>query len=147
LGQHNINLDFETEKIWRENFSYEKWGYQKFSEWVSEQLYKLVNKNLTKEEIQNKVEEIKKKIKSEKEKIELLQNNFKELEDKENEDKNKQEEEKVIRKQKIKQMINNINEHFNLEDAKLIKELAEETIDKNEDVTYLNKVKGIPFKK
>ena len=48
-----------------------------------------------------------------------------------------------IKKEKIKQMKKNIKIYYGIEDKKL----AEEIINLNEDVTYLNREKGIPFKK
>jgi glutamyl/glutaminyl-tRNA synthetase len=58
----------------------------------------------------------------------------------------KQKNEKFIKKEKVKQMIKNIKDLHNVEDKKLLKEYAEEIVNLNEDVSYLNKVKGVPFK-
>lgn len=88
MGNHALCLDEISENIWSLNFSKNKWGYQKFSQWVCDKLSELDIKNLS-------IKDLKDKIKSEEEKDKKINESISELKDI-LESKEKSEEEKFI---------------------------------------------------
>ena len=135
MGNHNINLSNEAENIWSLNFGKGRWGYQKFSHWVTQQLEKLDKDRLSIEDLKLKIKESEKLIHNHKEELSELKQIIKKKEEKEKEKYTLSEEErwwladtkKVISnnpnylESRIQSYINKFNKEFKLSEQEFKK--------------------------